>query len=233
VQDDKVRDEHSILDGLIYPVDDPFWDTYMPPNGWNCRCFTEQLMASELPDEPMPRLAEQPLVLDPTFHNNPGKTNALYTNAINAVSTNWQEAGLPNLASCPQNTAKLLNIDNLTRDQAIKLYSDFLGDRIFLDANLTPVFLDSSKAVKLMGNSLADLKGRLRYLPELEGTLAKPLEKWFNPRSKRCYYIKRFKDNLIIMAEINDSNTLEYFNILPSKDGYANSLRSGILMYKK
>lgn len=36
--DDRVRDEHAEMDGKIYPVDDPFWDTWTPPNGFNCRC---------------------------------------------------------------------------------------------------------------------------------------------------------------------------------------------------
>lgn len=38
VGDDRVREEHAALDGTTLPKDDPFWDTYWPPNGWNCRC---------------------------------------------------------------------------------------------------------------------------------------------------------------------------------------------------
>jgi len=34
--DDRVREDHAILDGIIKPVDDDFWDNFMPPNGWNC-----------------------------------------------------------------------------------------------------------------------------------------------------------------------------------------------------
>ncbi|MEI3154348.1 MAG: hypothetical protein V8S95_04015 [Odoribacter sp.] len=26
------------MDGVRKPVDDPFWNRYYPPNGWNCRC---------------------------------------------------------------------------------------------------------------------------------------------------------------------------------------------------
>lgn len=36
--DEHVREEHRRLHGLIYPIDDPFWDSYYPPNGWRCRC---------------------------------------------------------------------------------------------------------------------------------------------------------------------------------------------------
>lgn len=38
VGDDRVRPEHEELDGVTLPKDDPFWDTFWPPNGWNCRC---------------------------------------------------------------------------------------------------------------------------------------------------------------------------------------------------
>lgn len=36
--DDRVRPEHEILDGTTLPKDDPFWQRFYPPNGWNCRC---------------------------------------------------------------------------------------------------------------------------------------------------------------------------------------------------
>lgn len=33
------RPEHLSWDGLILPVDHPFWRTHAPPNGWGCSCF--------------------------------------------------------------------------------------------------------------------------------------------------------------------------------------------------
>lgn len=42
--DEHVREEHRRLHGLIYPVDDPFWRQFYPPNGWGpCRCSTRKL----------------------------------------------------------------------------------------------------------------------------------------------------------------------------------------------
>lgn len=38
VGDDRVRDSHAPLDGTTLPKDDPFWQRFYPPNGWNCRC---------------------------------------------------------------------------------------------------------------------------------------------------------------------------------------------------
>ncbi|MEW6444985.1 MAG: phage minor head protein [Pseudomonadota bacterium] len=37
-RDERVRDQHRSWHNLTLPVDDPFWDTHAPPNGWNCRC---------------------------------------------------------------------------------------------------------------------------------------------------------------------------------------------------
>ena len=38
VGDERVRPEHDVLNGTIKPIDDPFWRTFYPPNGWRCRC---------------------------------------------------------------------------------------------------------------------------------------------------------------------------------------------------
>jgi SPP1 gp7 family putative phage head morphogenesis protein len=38
VRDRAVRPDHEALDGLVFRADDPFWDKYMPPWAWGCRC---------------------------------------------------------------------------------------------------------------------------------------------------------------------------------------------------
>jgi SPP1 gp7 family putative phage head morphogenesis protein len=47
LSDGSVRQEHQTLHNIVRPVDDPFWDRFTPPNGWRCRCFTEQLEEDE------------------------------------------------------------------------------------------------------------------------------------------------------------------------------------------
>lgn len=37
-RDDRVREAHRNWDNVTLPVDDAFWRTHMPPNGWRCRC---------------------------------------------------------------------------------------------------------------------------------------------------------------------------------------------------
>lgn len=40
IDDNAVRDDHIALNNVIRKIDDGFWDTYLPPNGYNCRCGT-------------------------------------------------------------------------------------------------------------------------------------------------------------------------------------------------
>ena len=47
--DDRVREEHAALDGVTLPPSDPFWNHYLPPNGWNCRCTTVQVRRGKYP----------------------------------------------------------------------------------------------------------------------------------------------------------------------------------------
>lgn len=52
VGDARVRPDHQMLDGVIKPKSDPFWDTHYPPNGWLCRCDVDRVpYGSITPDE--------------------------------------------------------------------------------------------------------------------------------------------------------------------------------------
>lgn len=50
--DDKVRPEHASLDRVTLPPTDSFWESYYPPNGWNCRCTVVQVLKRKY--EPIP-----------------------------------------------------------------------------------------------------------------------------------------------------------------------------------
>lgn len=50
--DESVRDEHRALDGVTKRIDDPFWLTYYPPNGWNCRCEAIQVPEDDALETP-------------------------------------------------------------------------------------------------------------------------------------------------------------------------------------
>lgn len=41
------RPEHLVWAGTLLPVDDPWWDTHFPPNGWGCKCAVRQVSRFE------------------------------------------------------------------------------------------------------------------------------------------------------------------------------------------
>lgn len=71
IDDDKVRLDHEKLHGVIKPVNDPFWDTHYPPNGWRCRCYvkpTNEAVTDKVPNIPV----------EESFNHNVGKSNELF-----------------------------------------------------------------------------------------------------------------------------------------------------------
>jgi len=48
VDDDNTRPEHKSWHDTVLPVDDPFWKTHGPPNGWGCRCRLQSLGQRDL-----------------------------------------------------------------------------------------------------------------------------------------------------------------------------------------
>jgi SPP1 gp7 family putative phage head morphogenesis protein len=112
VDDGRTREEHAAWDGTVLPADDPWWDSHMPPNGWNCRCGVIQLsgaqvqqmgmeVAEKAPASPKreytnPRTGEVtqvPKGIDPGWDYNPGAsrvqqvTDALMNKAAEGDAT--------------------------------------------------------------------------------------------------------------------------------------------------
>lgn len=81
--DDRVREEHAALDGVTLPPSDPFWDHYLPPNGWNCRCTTVQVRKGKYPQSDPEEAAARGAACtarpkQQIFRFNPGKQQKIF-----------------------------------------------------------------------------------------------------------------------------------------------------------
>lgn len=92
ILDGRERREHAAWHNTILPIDDPWWATHTPPNGWGCRCRLMTLTERQLGRYGFTPSASAPLVqmvawenkrtgktiqvpagIDPGWAQNPGK----------------------------------------------------------------------------------------------------------------------------------------------------------------
>lgn len=76
VGDSRVRDTHKVLDGVIRPVEDAFWNTYYPPWSWRCRCTTKKLEEGDITTI-VNKIVQLPKIKK-FFQNNVGKTGKIF-----------------------------------------------------------------------------------------------------------------------------------------------------------
>lgn len=83
--DNKVREEHAILQGTTLPPSDPFWDKYYPPLGWNCRCTVVQVRRGKYQESDSAKaceLGESCTANTPSFRFNPGKAKIAFPDGV-------------------------------------------------------------------------------------------------------------------------------------------------------
>lgn len=74
VGDEHVRHSHAMLNGVKKRIDDPFWNTHFPPNGYGCRCeVIQSTEKSVTPNEKTPNI-EIPAL----FRTNLAKTGLIF-----------------------------------------------------------------------------------------------------------------------------------------------------------
>lgn len=80
IEDDRTSEICAPLDGVTLPVDDPFWDTFMPLNHFNCRCTVEQLMdGDETSKDKVEDLTKSSGgEMNDVFKMNPGKEKVVF-----------------------------------------------------------------------------------------------------------------------------------------------------------
>jgi len=60
IRDTRTRPSHLKLNGVVLPVNDPYWHTHSPPLGFNCRCALINLSKKEYD-----KMAENGSIVDP------------------------------------------------------------------------------------------------------------------------------------------------------------------------
>lgn len=72
VGDSRTRPSHLSLDGRVYRYDDPFWATFYPPNGFNCRCSVIALAERDIQRRGLTVESGEGRMLDYPRHVRPG-----------------------------------------------------------------------------------------------------------------------------------------------------------------
>ncbi len=114
------RKHHADKEGLILPVDDPFWDDWMPRNGWGCNCWVRQITRREAERRGIsarPKVRDTvvtntrtgavrivPEGIDPAWARNPGKMRlenieAVLAEKITALDPAAQRVAVADIAS--------------------------------------------------------------------------------------------------------------------------------------
>lgn len=137
VNDRRTRPAHAAMHGVVYPADHPFWDTWMPPNGFRCRCNIRsvserqvekqglEVMKNDItgtlfePIDPKTgnKMPARLLMPDPGFKYNPGK--AVYGGLTPEEGTGWYE----DIGTRKYNDFRRRKIDNLPKD-AYRVFDD-------------------------------------------------------------------------------------------------------------
>ncbi len=114
------RPAHEAKAGLILPVDSSFWNSWMPPNGWACKCWVRQVTraeaerrgVSEEPEVPTRtwtntrtgEVQDIPRGIDPGWQRNPGKmrmqsVEQMLEDKLNAAHPAIQRAATRDIAT--------------------------------------------------------------------------------------------------------------------------------------
>ncbi len=189
INDSRTRPTHAALNGKVFRADDPFWDTWYPPNGFRCRCGVTTLSDREMrrdglraeTDDPTGKLIEpidpktgakmlaRPLMPDPGFAHNPGKD--VWGGLVDAAKQpgNWQTA--PGQKTAAQYKRKPLRIRATAAFAEVARKTEFANrseDKIITDVIAEPVIIPWHD-LQSVSSTIA---------PYVEGTIAEPYEVW-------------------------------------------------------
>lgn len=204
VGDDRTRKTHQAQDGKIFPVGHPYWDTWNPQNGHNCRCGTRSLTAAQA--KAMGANIEatdgdtSPLPLDAPdagFRQNVGKltfgarqigplreTNE--SRLVDISNRNYETRGLGSASdearNNPHTDVSAIKVQGPKEFRAALGLTNSVRERLVQpqNAGAPASVLDETIVNKMIYTAVKDAK-RLNYAPLALRTLEDPHEVWLRP----------------------------------------------------
>lgn len=200
------RPEHVSWAGTILPVDDAWWSSHMPPNGWKCKCRVRQITRAEAAKkgydaEKRPPLEgktvayqdkvnnvtrQVPVGIDPGWEGNPGKARlrAITPQMLDDPS-NVAQAILP---VGPMPTPRLASADRLmppglAQEEYVTAFLKEFGTEIgkpavHEDVVGEPLVVTEELFKNRFGGWKVLKQGRERFMLMLADTIKSPDEIW-------------------------------------------------------
>lgn len=237
--DSRVREEHHKLNGIIEPVDSPFWQQFLPANGHRCRCRVRRLTAAQAKelgyskDQHADNMrAAEAAVKDKYWRKSPTAAviDADKTAYIKDMPTGTkaQLKAVENYGMKPVEKIYLDGRHNMpsadiySKDDAVKWLSNTSIRNL---ANL-PVTVPESIARKMAETDL------IRFAPNISKAVLSPSEVWsvFDGKANSLVYLRYTADNPV--AVITDfAGEVKSFRVLTNEElAKADNLRRGVLI---
>lgn len=221
--DDRVRDEHAALDGIVRPIDDPFWDNHLPPLGWRCRCDFEQTAAATQ--------GNGHVQVHEYFKHNVGKHGIIFNN----------------------NHPYFVNAGNLYELDAVSVYGMKKQAALLADPSKLPALPPQSNTAAYFSKlrqtngitntdwaQLTDRSGAkigvnespfnaAMHANQLSNVLHGSTEVW--KQANHTYHVKLY-NNKILAAKVNNQQELEQWLELDHQVDIS-YMRRGVLMFRK
>lgn len=233
VGDDRVRTTHRTLDGKVVAVDDTFWQTYYPPNDWNCRCDVTQLTEDQGADKAVAgdTIDTDDVIRSDYFNKNTGMTGQLFTNDhpyFEGKNVEQLEAvrhyGLPTIDRIYSQKQKLKQARQFaSKDKFETWWKRQDGSLKEIDGRLIGIS-DTFK------QSLNDNFGNAI---ELKSIVSKPSEAY--SVGNQSNYIKFYQDRILILSALTTKDKFEaqfLIELSTESGGAIDEYRKGVLLYK-
>jgi SPP1 gp7 family putative phage head morphogenesis protein len=243
--DNNVRPEHAALEGIVRKVSDGFWDNFYPPNGWNCRCYTEQLTEADVTgtittDEAVSVAAKNAKVAD-GFKVNPGKSGVVFSDAHDYFQSlpkgkqlKASDYGLPKAEDITGGTP----VQFVSKEEFETWFNEQLNGGETFELKPPAALNITPKVPKALAGKIVK-QNRYAYGKELKAVIEKPDEVWSGyvegaKFAKRWVtaYIKYYKGQLPIAVLVDAEGT-----VLSIQQAYnwarVNQWRINILLYRK
>ncbi len=197
--DSDVRAEHAKLDGIILPMNDPFWSGHTPPLGWGCRCELVQT------DDPVNKDQEKYKGFEDTtapkgFDFNPGVEQKLFSDSA-GYYTSFSKSKADEIAT----TAQGFYYD-FTKQYGASQVGKIFGKVKVTKAGIKQAIEQPHRDYTLKNMLLENLKGLIKGktfkpVPGKEGFQYAP----FNLNGKNSYVVVQEKAGKLEFTTISDT----------------------------